>query len=116
MANAVCASAAGRAAALSRPSDFDTNPRAARTYLVKLTAVRQAEVSSLHLNPPDQIRAAYVRFYGSLLRGQLLLILATGAASTGQHSYPQSYARAVEFGQKVVEPMAHKLGFTSCPG
>ena len=113
-ANSTCAAANSAQSAVAKPSDFNTNSKAAAAYLNKLGSLNRSELSALHLNPPPKMRATYIRFFGNLLREQLQLVVAANEAASGRSSYVQAYQSAVSYQRSEVAPLARQLGLTSC--
>lgn len=96
------------------PSDFNTNAKDAAAYLRRLLAIGQQEMNALHVNPPFSIRPLYIRYFGDLLREELLLVLAGNQASNGQGGYVQQYQSARRYQQQTLAPAARQLGLSSC--
>lgn len=113
-ANAACAATHSKESALARPGDFDTNAKAATTYLNKLTKIELAETQALHLNVPDSLRAQWIRFFGNVLRHQLYTIIAGNMAATGRGGWAKQLQVADRFWASTIAPAARQLGLTAC--
>lgn len=113
-ANAACATANAKQAAIPRPSDFDTNARSAAGYLSKLEPIQAAELRALHLNPPSSVQGRYITFFAGVVHQQLLVVLAANQARAGQGDYLKQYQSASSYRQQFVTPAAKRLGLSSC--
>jgi hypothetical protein len=112
-AEAACATAKRKEAAVSRPADFNTNARAAASFLQRLSSAQRAEITGLHQNPPASIAVRYSELVGDLLQQQLLIGTAAAQARSGQRTYVQTYASAAHYGQQA-GALAHELALPTC--
>lgn len=113
--NAACAAYTKAVGAITPPSDFATNAKAAAAYLDKAKPLVHQEASTIEaLKPADSIKATFETY---LKDGQHQVALFDSADSKAHAQDPsglQDLAALAKYKKTTLEPLERKLGFTSC--